>query len=204
MGDPSRGALRLEPDSPAGHLALGTFYLVTRDFDQAEAEFDLAAEAAPTRSGVQIRVVDFYRLLGRTEDASARLDALVAEAPDFLPAWQRIAEYSFADGDYDRCEQALNHIAETTPNNPEVLRMMAEVYRERGDRKAASEKFREAIRVPSGLYTTASKTSVRAFSARPNALQNRRDRASQKRSGYRARARAKLPFGRGSTRRAQH
>ena len=136
-----------EPESPAGHLALGTFYLVTNDFTKAATEFDQAAEIAPTRSGTQIRVVDFYRLLGRADDANARLDALVAEAPDFLPAWQRIAGYSFADGDYERSKEALEHVLETTPRNPEALRLLAEVYRETGDRKAADEKFRETISV---------------------------------------------------------
>ena len=140
-------AAKREPDSPAGHLALGTFYLVTRNLEKAKAEFDRAAEAAPTRSGTQIRVVDFYRLLGKPDEANARLDALVAEAPDFLPAWQRIAGYSFADKDYERTEQALNHLLENNPKNPEALRLMAEVYREKGDRKAAEEKFRETISV---------------------------------------------------------
>ena len=57
-------AARREPDSPDAHLALGTFYLAKRDLDSAEAEFNKAAEAAPVRSATQIRVVDFYRLVG--------------------------------------------------------------------------------------------------------------------------------------------
>jgi len=38
-------------------------------------------------------------------------------------------------------------VVETTPKNPEALRLMAEVYRESGDRKAADEMFRETISV---------------------------------------------------------
>lgn len=140
-------AARREPDSPDAHLALGTFYLAKRELDNAEEEFDKAAETAPIRSATQIRVVDFYRLLGNTEEANRRLDALVADAPDFVPAWTRIASYAFADEDYDRCEEALNHLLESNPRDPEALRMTAEVYRERGDAEAAEAKFRETITV---------------------------------------------------------
>ena len=140
-------AARREPDSPSAHLALGTFYLAKRDLDNAEAEFNKAAEAAPVRSATQIRVVDFYRLLGDTKEANRRLDALVLDAPDFVPAWNRIATYAFADNDFERCEEALNHLLESNPRDPETLRMLGEVYRERGDFEAAEAKFRETITV---------------------------------------------------------
>jgi prepilin-type processing-associated H-X9-DG protein len=140
-------AARREPDSPDAHLALGTFYLAKREVDNAEAEFNKAAETAPIRSAAQIRVVDFYRLLGNTEEANRRLDTLVAEAPDFVPAWTRIANYAFADGHYDRCEEALEHLLESNPRDPEALRMMGEVYRERGDAETAEAKFRETITI---------------------------------------------------------
>lgn len=140
-------AARREPDSPDAHLALGTFYLAKRDIDNAEAEFNKAAETAPIRSAAQIRVVDFYRLLGNNEEANSRLDTLVADAPDFVPAWTRIANYAYADKDLDRCEEALNHLLESNPRDPEALRMMGEVYRERGDAETAEAKFRETITV---------------------------------------------------------
>ena len=140
-------AARREPDSPDAHLALGTFYLMTRELDKAESEFDQLAEVAPTRSEAQIRVVDFYRLLGRTVEANNKLDRLVEEAPDFLSAWQRIAAYSFADEDFDRCEKALNHLLENNPKNPEALQIMANVHRLRGEQTEATERFREAIAV---------------------------------------------------------
>lgn len=140
-------AARREPDSPDAHLALGTFYLAKRDVDNAEAEFNKAAEAAPIRSAAQIRVVDFYRLLGNNEEANRRLDGLVTDAPDFVPAWTRIANYAFADKDLDRCEEALEHLLESNPRDPEALRMMGEVYLARGDAETAEAKFRETITV---------------------------------------------------------
>ena len=140
-------AARREPDSPDAHLALGTFYLAKRDLESAEEEFNKAADTAPVRSATQIRVVDFYHLVGDTEEANRRLDALVVDAPDFMPAWTRIATYAFADDDFDRCEEALNHLLESNPRDPETLRMLGEVYRERGDLEAAEAKFRETITV---------------------------------------------------------
>jgi tetratricopeptide (TPR) repeat protein len=138
-------AARVEPDSSDAHLALGTFYLAKREPARAKEEFDLAAEKAPVRSGTQIRVVDFYRLLGQPEEGDRRLDELVKEAPDFYPAWRRIAEYAFADRDYDRAQQALNHLLESSNSDPETIRMLGEVHLAKGETEQAQAKFRESI-----------------------------------------------------------
>ena len=140
-------AARVEPNAPESHLALGTFYLAKRELDKAAKEFDTAAEIAPIRSAAQIRVVDFYRLMDNHDEAYRRLDAIVADAPDFVPAWNRIATYAFADADYTRCENALNHLLENNPRDPEALRMMGEVHVARGENDEAEAKFREAITV---------------------------------------------------------
>ncbi len=140
-------AAKVEPDSADAHLALGTFYLAKREPARAKEEFDLAAEKAPVRSGIQIRVVDFYRLLGQPDEGDRRLDEIVKEAPDFYPAWRRIAQYAFADKDYDRAQDALNHVLEASDKDPETLRMVAEVLLAKGETEAAQAKFREAITI---------------------------------------------------------
>ena len=140
-------AARIEPDSSDAHLALGTFYIGKQDLERAKAEFDLAAAAAPLRSAPQIRVVDFYRLLGYRDEANARLDEIVLEAPDFLPAWQRIARYGLADRDYTRAEHALTQLLEANPRDMESLRLMGEVHLARGEREQATARFREAITI---------------------------------------------------------
>jgi tetratricopeptide (TPR) repeat protein len=138
-------AARVEPDSPDAHLALGTFYLAKREPARAKEEFDLAAEKAPVRSGTQIRVVDFYRLLGQPDEGDRRLDEIVQEAPDFYPAWRRIAQYAFNDKKYDRAQEALNHLLEASDKDPETLRMMGEVLLAKGETEQAQTRFREAI-----------------------------------------------------------
>jgi tetratricopeptide (TPR) repeat protein len=138
-------AARVEPDSADAHLALGTFYLAKREPARAKEEFDVAAEKAPVRSGTQIRVVDFYRLLGQPDEGDRRLDELVKEAPDFYPAWRRIAQYAFADKEYDRAQEALKHLLEASEKDPETIRMMGEVHLAKGETGEAQASFREAI-----------------------------------------------------------
>jgi tetratricopeptide (TPR) repeat protein len=140
-------AARVEPDSSDAHLALGTFYLAKREPARAKEEFDLAAEKAPARSGTQIRVVDFYRLLGQPDEGDRRLDEIVKEAPDFYPAWRRIAQYSFADRDYDRAEEALTHLLEASDKDPETIQMMGEVLLAKGETEQAQTRFRDAIAI---------------------------------------------------------
>ncbi len=140
-------AARVEPDSADAHLALGTFYLGKQQPARAKEEFDLAAEKAPVRSGIQIRVVDFYRLLGQPDEGDRRLDELVKEAPDFYPAWRRIAQYAYADKDYDRAQEALNHLLEASDKDPETIRMVGEVHLAKGETVQAQTRFREAITI---------------------------------------------------------
>ena len=140
-------AARVEPDVPDAFLALGTFYLAKGEVDTARENFERAAESAPLRSAVQIRVVDFHRLVDDDERANALLAEIVAEAPDFVPAWTRIAGYAFEDKDYDRAEEATNRLLESNPRDPEALRVLGEIYLARGDRAAAYEKYRESITV---------------------------------------------------------
>jgi len=140
-------AARVEPESADAHLALGTFYLAKREPARAKEEFDLAAEKAPVRSGTQIRVVDFYRLLGQPDEGDRRLDEIVKEAPDFYPAWRRIAQYAFTDKNYDRAQEALNHVLEASDKDPETIRMVAEVHLAKGETEQAQARFREAITI---------------------------------------------------------
>jgi len=142
-----RRAAEAEPDAPDAHLALGTFYLAKRDVDNAKTHFARAAETAPLRSTAQIRVVDFYRLVGDNEGAVERLNELVTEAPDFIPAWNRIASYAYQDADYTRAEEALTHLLESNAKDPEALRLLGEVHRQRGELDEAEDSFREAITV---------------------------------------------------------
>lgn len=145
--DAFQEAARREPNSPEAHLGLGGFYLVTHQPAAAKEEFDKAAEAAPPRSGIQIRVVDLYRLLGQPDEGDRHLDQLVKEAPDFYPAWGRIAQYAFTDKKYDRSQEALTHLLEANPKNPDALRLMGEVLQAKGETEEAEKRFREAITV---------------------------------------------------------
>lgn len=138
-------AARREPDSPEAHLALGTFYLASRQPAIAKEEFDKAAKVAPARSMAQIRVVDLYRAMGQPDEGDRHLDEIVKEAPDFFPAWRRIAQYAYADKNYDRAQEALGHLLEANAKDPDALRMMGEVQLARGETEAAQKNFREAI-----------------------------------------------------------
>jgi tetratricopeptide (TPR) repeat protein len=140
-------AAKREPDSPEAHLALGTFYLATRQPATAKEEFDKAAQVAPARSMAQIRVVDLYRAMGQPDEGDRHLDEIVKEAPDFFPAWRRIAQYAFADKNFDRCQEALTHILEANAKDPDSLRMMGEVHLAKGETEEAQKNFREAITV---------------------------------------------------------
>ena len=139
-----KDAAAAEPDSIHAHIALGNLYLATRDIDQAEAEFKLAAELAPLDSVVQIRLVDFYILTRQNDEAKLLLHDITADAPDFLPAWRRLAEIAFSERNYEEAGRALDTFLEKSPNDPDSLEMRGRIHSARGETAEATDTFRKA------------------------------------------------------------
>ncbi|MGH9392159.1 MAG: tetratricopeptide repeat protein, partial [Vicinamibacteria bacterium] len=49
--------------------------------------------------------------------------------------------------DYDRAQEALNHVLEASDKDPETIRMVAEVHLAKGETEQAQTRFREAITI---------------------------------------------------------
>ncbi len=68
-------ALRLQPDLPEGHLALGfSYYYGDRDYERALAEFDIARRGLPNESQAYLAIGSIQRRQGKWAESTANLE----------------------------------------------------------------------------------------------------------------------------------
>src|SRR5213594_2465638 len=68
-------ALRLQPDLPEGHLALGfSYYYGDRDYEQAFAEFEIAKRGLPNDAQAYLAIGSIQRRQGKWAESTANLE----------------------------------------------------------------------------------------------------------------------------------
>src|SRR6059036_1719832 len=75
-------ALRLQPDLPEGHLALGfSYYYGDRDYDRALAEFEIAKRGLPNNAQAYFAIGAIQRRQGKWAESTANLEKAAALDP---------------------------------------------------------------------------------------------------------------------------
>src|SRR5436189_4245837 len=75
-------ALRLQPDLPEGHLALGfSYYYGNRDYERALAEFEIAKRGLPNESQAYLAIGSIQRRQGKWTESTANLENAAALDP---------------------------------------------------------------------------------------------------------------------------
>src|SRR5438046_3673657 len=75
-------ALRLQPDLPEGHLALGfSYYYGDRDYERALAEFDNARRGLPNESQAFLAIGAIQRPQGKWAESNANFEKAAALDP---------------------------------------------------------------------------------------------------------------------------
>src|SRR5207302_8975679 len=68
-------ALRLQPDLPEGHLALGfSYYYGDRDYERALSEFETARSGLPNESQTYLAIGSIQRRQGKWAEPTANLE----------------------------------------------------------------------------------------------------------------------------------
>jgi tetratricopeptide (TPR) repeat protein len=132
-------ALTLDPKLPAAHIAMGNLHWLRGDRVRAAEEFKTAAGLAPIRSVERLKYADFEAKTGRIDDAGAMLNEITRQAPDYLPAWGRLAQIAFAEKNYDQSLALLENVFNRDGANFEAGMLKAEVWLAKGEVKQALE-----------------------------------------------------------------
>ena len=87
----AEAALRLQPDLPDAHIAMGYYWILRRDYPKALASLQHAMDLAPSEAGIHFDAAVIHRRNGRWEDAAAEFERALALEPDNAGAAEQAA-----------------------------------------------------------------------------------------------------------------
>jgi tetratricopeptide (TPR) repeat protein len=114
-------AAKLDPKSDAAYSALGNLYWSEKDLTNAEAAFKTASDLSPSRSTRRLQYAQFKIQNGDVAAGQRILQEIVQKAPDYLPAWLKLADIAAAEKKYDDSAAILSKILARDPENYDAL-----------------------------------------------------------------------------------
>jgi tetratricopeptide (TPR) repeat protein len=134
-------AIASDPKSSAAYQVLGTLHQLRNDAKQAEQAFKTASDLAPVRSARRLRYADFKIQSGDPDGGKKLLEEITQKAPDYLPAWGRLAELAFDQRKYQDCEKMIKKSLGKEPLNYEMLMLNGRLKLAQGDAAKAIIEF---------------------------------------------------------------
>jgi TolB-like protein/Flp pilus assembly protein TadD len=111
-------ALRLQPDLPEGHLALGfSYYYGDRDYERALAEFEIAKRGLPNEAQAYMAIGAIQRRQGKWAESTANLEKAAALDPKNGSLLSNLAFSYIATRNYDAANKILDRGIEAAPQS---------------------------------------------------------------------------------------
>lgn len=137
-GDYARQALRLDPNSPKGHVALANFYFLNWNWSSANQEYQRAIALAPGLAAAHEWYATYLDIMGRKAQSLEEAQRAVALDPLFPHAHDTLAAAAFLSGEYGRAAEECHQLLELEPSGPGGPACMAQDLMYTG-------KFKEAL-----------------------------------------------------------
>jgi TolB-like protein/Flp pilus assembly protein TadD len=111
-------SLRLQPNLPEGHLALGfSYYYGDRDYERALAEFEIAKRDLPNQAEAYFAIGAIQRRQGKWAESNANLEKAAALDPKNLSILINLAYSYMISRDFDAAEKTLDHATGVAPQS---------------------------------------------------------------------------------------
>src|SRR5437762_2363350 len=111
-------SLRLQPNIPEGHLALGfSYYYGDRDYERALAEFEIAKRDLPNEAEAYFAIGAIQRRQGKWAESNANLKKAAALDPKNLSILINLAYSYMALRDFDASEKMLDRATAVAPQS---------------------------------------------------------------------------------------
>jgi TolB-like protein/Flp pilus assembly protein TadD len=136
-------ALRLQPDLPEGHLALGfSYYYGDRDYERALAEFDVARRGLPNESQAYLAIGSIQRRQGKWAESTANLEKAATLDPKNTTVLINLCYSYIALRNFETADETLNRVIAASPQSFQARALktfMAVLWK--GDLTAAEKVF---------------------------------------------------------------
>src|SRR5947209_15422682 len=143
-------ALRLQPDLPEAHLALGfSYYYGDRDYERALAEFEIAKRGLPNEAQAYMAIGAIQRRQGRWVESTANLEKAAQLDPKNGSVLLNLAYNYMATRNFEAADNTLDRGIEAAPESFGSRALKGELaIRWKGDVSVAEK---ELAAVPPGI-----------------------------------------------------
>src|SRR6266550_381237 len=121
-------ALRLQPDLPEGHLALGfCYYYGDRDYGRALAEFEIAKRGLPNEAQAYMAIGAIQRRQGRWVESTANLEKAAALDPKNVGILCNLGYSYMAQRNFEAADKIFDRAIVAEPQSLQAAGMKAAV-----------------------------------------------------------------------------
>src|SRR5438309_6393258 len=111
-------ALRLQPDLPEGHLALGfSYYYGDRDYDRALAEFEIAKRGLPNEAQAYMAIGAIQRRQGKWTDSTANFEKAAELDPKNSSVLLNLGYNYMATRNFEAADKIFDRGIEAAPES---------------------------------------------------------------------------------------
>jgi TolB-like protein/Flp pilus assembly protein TadD len=136
-------SLRLQPDLPEGHLALGfSYYYGDRDYERALAEFEIAKRDLPNEAQAYMAIGAIQRRQGKWTESTANLEKAAALDPKNASMLINLADNYMALRNFEAADKTIDRAIAIAPQSFATVVLKAYLaVAWRGDLSEAQRQF---------------------------------------------------------------
>src|SRR5213083_1810719 len=111
-------AIRLQPDLPEAHLALGFYYYYCeRDYQNALKEFAIAKRSLPNSAEVYMAIGAIERRQGKWAESTANLEKAASLSPKDAWVLENLADNYYANKNFEAADKIFDRAIEAAPKS---------------------------------------------------------------------------------------
>jgi len=168
-------ALRLQPDLPEGHLALGfSYYYGDRDYGRALAEFEIAKRGLPNEAQAYMAIGAIQRRQGKWAESNANLEKAATLDPKNTSVLINLSFSYVAQRNFETADKTIDRVIAASPESFQARALKGFLAAQwKGDLSVAEKVFSSipSETDPNGLMTLARVWILKLKGKFPEALQ---------------------------------
>jgi len=140
-------AIRVAPNSPRAHVALGTLYARTYSYDRGLQEITIAQKLAPNDASLYVLAAETYKGEHETDQVEAEARKCIAAAPNTAEAWYLLGwalEQNPSPDNYTEAAAAFKRSAELNPTPYNSWMELGSMLMQLGQRQQAQPALERA------------------------------------------------------------